>query len=76
MAEKINYTQAINELESIVQEIENAEISVDELSEKVKKAATLIKFCNAKLTQTEVDVQNILNDLKNGTVNLEQSEGA
>lgn len=74
MAEKLNYTQAISELENIVQEIENAEISVDELSEKVKRAATLIKFCNSKLTQTELDVQNILNDLKNGTINLEQGE--
>lgn len=74
MAEKLNYTQAITELENIVQEIENAEISVDELSEKVKRAAALIKFCNSKLTQTELDVQNILNELKNGTINLEQGE--
>jgi exodeoxyribonuclease VII small subunit len=68
MKEKINdvkmtYTEASDELEQIVREIENAEISVDELSEKVKRAATLIQFCHQKLTQTEEDVQKVLNDI-------------
>lgn len=68
MKEKINdikmtYTEASDELEQIVREIENAEISVDELSEKVKRAATLIQFCHQKLTQTEEDVQKVLDDI-------------
>lgn len=60
---KMKYTEAASELEQIVQDIENAEISVDELSEKVKRAAELIQFCNKKLTQTEEDVQKVLNDI-------------
>ncbi|MBW6479566.1 MAG: exodeoxyribonuclease VII small subunit [Bacteroidales bacterium] len=60
----MNYTQAIEELEAIVQEIEDAEISVDELSEKVKRASELIRFCRKTLTSTETEVQNILKDLK------------
>ncbi|MDD2345419.1 MAG: exodeoxyribonuclease VII small subunit [Bacteroidales bacterium] len=60
---KMKYTEAAAELEQIVQDIENAEISVDELSEKVKRAAELIQFCNKKLTQTEEDVQKVLNDI-------------
>lgn len=60
---KMKYTEATAELDQIVQDIENAEISVDELSEKVKRAAELIQFCNKKLTQTEEDVQKVLNDI-------------
>ncbi len=62
----MNYTQAIEELETIVQEIENAEISVDELSEKVKRASELIRFCRKTLNATETEVDNILKDLKEG----------
>jgi exodeoxyribonuclease VII small subunit len=60
MSEKINYTEAFDELQEIVSEIEQGEISVDELSEKVKRAALLIKICRAKLTTTEEDVNKIL----------------
>ena len=63
MKEEIKYTEAYAELEEIVGEIENGEISVDELAEKVKRAAQLIKVCKEKLTSTEADVGKILKDL-------------
>lgn len=63
MSEKINYTEAFEELQSIVYDIEQGEISVDELSEKVKRAAQLIKICKTKLTTTEEDVNKILKEL-------------
>lgn len=63
MSEKINYTEAFEELQRIVTEIEQGEISVDELSEKVKRAAQLIKICKTKLTTTEEDVNKILKEL-------------
>jgi exodeoxyribonuclease VII small subunit len=63
MSKTINYTEAIVELESIVSELENATIGVDELSEKVKRAAELIKFCRSKLTSTEKEVNAILLNL-------------
>ena len=64
MEKKINYTDAIRELETIVNEIEEGEISIDILSEKVKRAAELIKICKEKLSATEEDVSRILEDLK------------
>ena len=63
MSDKIGYTEAFEELQQIVSEIEQGEISVDELSEKVKRAALLIKVCKAKLTTTEEDVNKILKEL-------------
>lgn len=63
MSKNINYTEAIIELETIVSDLENATIGVDELSDKVKRAAELIKFCRSKLTSTEKEVNAILQNL-------------
>ena len=64
MSDTANYTEAYEELQRIVSEIENGEISVDELSEKVKRATQLIRICKLKLTTTEEDVNKILRDLE------------
>lgn len=63
MSETPNYTEAFAELQRIVSEIEEGQISVDELSEKVKRAALLIKICKQKLSSTEEDVNKILREL-------------
>lgn len=63
MNDKINYTIAFDELQKIVTEIEQGEITVDELSQKVKRASELIKVCKTKLTTTEEDVHKILKEL-------------
>lgn len=60
MAKKQTYESALEELQNIIAEIEGEEISVDELSKKVKRAAELLKFCQQKLRQTENDVNEIL----------------
>lgn len=64
MNEKPTYTEAFEELQSIVSEIEEGQISVDELSAKVKRAAFLIKICKNKLSSTEEDVNKILKELE------------
>lgn len=64
MNEEPKYTEAFAELQQIVEDIEQGEISVDELSEKVKRAALLIKICKTKLTTTEEDVNKILKELE------------
>lgn len=64
MKTETNYTEAFEELQQIVNEIEEGEISVDELSIKVKRASELIKICKNKLTSTEEDVNQILKELE------------
>ncbi len=64
MSNEITYTDAYEELQTIVQEIEEGGISVDELSIKVKRAAQLIKICKTKLSSTEEDVNQILKELE------------
>ena len=64
MSKEIKYTEAFDELQQIVLDIEDGEISVDELSIKVKRASELIKICKEKLTSTEEDVNQILKELE------------
>jgi exodeoxyribonuclease VII small subunit len=71
MSNEPNYTEAFEELQEIVLEIEQGEISVDELSEKVKRAAILIKICKAKLTNTEQNVAEILKELEQSSEDKE-----
>ena len=74
MSKTINYTEAIIELETIVSDLENAAIGVDELSEKVKRAAELIKFCRSKLTSTEKEVNAILQNLNSDELTEPEAE--
>jgi exodeoxyribonuclease VII small subunit len=72
MSKQPNYTEAYEELQVIVTEIERGNISVDELSEKVKRAALLIRICKAKLSATEGDVNQILKELESESGSNEQ----
>lgn len=74
MEKESNYSEAIEELEKIVSDIEQEGISVDELSEKVKRATALIKICRTKLTKTEKEVNDALKELK--PISGEESEQA
>jgi exodeoxyribonuclease VII small subunit len=66
MAEKkkLTYSQAIGELEKIINEIEAESVDVDVLAEKVKRATYLIKFCKSNLRTTEEEVKKVLSDIE------------
>ncbi len=64
MNKEDSYSDAFAELQQLVKDMENGEISVDELSVKVKRASELIKICKNKLTNTEEDVNQILKELE------------
>ncbi len=61
MGTKLTYTEAFDELQQIVTDLESAEISIDELDARVKRASVLLKICREKLYKTE---QNVLETLK------------
>ena len=62
MENEMTYTAAFDELQQIVADMEDGEITVDDLAVKVKRAAELIKICKLKLTSTEEDVNAILKE--------------
>ncbi|WP_426589769.1 exodeoxyribonuclease VII small subunit [Mucilaginibacter sp. R-33] len=57
------YEAAYTELEAIYNAISNDTVSVDELAEKVKRAAYLVEFCQAKLKSTEEEIAKLVGQL-------------
>jgi exodeoxyribonuclease VII small subunit len=60
MSKKLTYKEAISEVEEILEAIENDELDVDDLSEKVKRVTFLLNFCKEKLFKTQEDVEKVL----------------
>ena len=52
-AKKETYSQAMERLEKIVRQIDNNELDIDILSEKIKEANEIIAFCKDKLTKAD-----------------------
>jgi len=63
MEKSKTYQGAFEELQLLVRKMENAEISVDELAEMIKRATLLINICKKKLTDTEEEVKGLLEKL-------------
>ena len=61
---QLSYKQALEELENIVAEIENGEIDVDLLAEKVKRATFLSQICKSKLKKTQEEMEKLLNEIE------------
>lgn len=60
MKQEQKYEAAFAELQTIVRKMENDELDIDEMSEQLKRAQELIKFCKDKLTKTDEDIKKIL----------------
>jgi exodeoxyribonuclease VII small subunit len=51
--EKMTYEAAYAELQQIVTALQSDSISIDDLSEKIKRAGELVAFCQEKLRTIE-----------------------
>jgi exodeoxyribonuclease VII small subunit len=56
----MKYEEALQQLETIVRKMESGEYDIDELTEQLKNAQKLIKFCRDKLTKTDAEIKKIL----------------
>jgi len=61
----VSYKEAITEIEEILRQLENNELDVDELSEKVKRVSQLVALCKEKLHNTEEEIDKILKEMDN-----------
>lgn len=58
------YGEAMKELQEIMDAVENDNLDVDILMQKVKRAAELIKFCKGKLVKTNEEIQKVLDNIE------------
>jgi exodeoxyribonuclease VII small subunit len=64
MATKKTYESAYAELEQIMSDLQKDGINVDDLAQKVARAAELLKFCSDRLRVTEGAVQKVVDQLE------------
>lgn len=64
MAKETTYGEAIAEIEEILEKIESGELDVDELTDKVKRVASLLDICKKKLRTTEAEIQKVIEGLE------------
>lgn len=61
MAKKeLTYKEALGRIREIVAEIERGDLDVDLLSDRVKEASRLLRFCDDKLRRVDADVRQAL----------------
>lgn len=58
--EEIRYADAMAELERILEALEEDSIDVDQLAAQVKRASELIRLCRARLTHTQVEIEQVV----------------
>ena len=59
---KTTYQKAFDELQEIVSKLQSEEIGLDDLSNSVKRASTLIKTCKEKLRNVELEIDDMLKE--------------
>ena len=60
--EKLNYTEAMSQIEEILHKFNNENLDIDTLSDEVKRATELITLCKGKLLKAEQSIEKILKE--------------
>jgi exodeoxyribonuclease VII small subunit len=57
------YAQALAELDTILRQLEGADVDVDQLAERVARAAELIAVCRDRISNARLKIDEVIADL-------------
>lgn len=57
---QMTYTQAVTELEALVQKMQDPQCSIDNLTDYTKRSKQLLDICRQKLTAADEQLKQIL----------------
>ena len=57
------YAEALDELDTILRELEGSDVDVDRLAERVARAADLITLCRNRIDRAKVRIDEVIADL-------------
>lgn len=60
----ISYSEAIQKIEEILEQIEEGNMEIDQLGESLKEVSNLIQLCKSKISKTEKEINNILQNIE------------
>ena len=61
--ESIVYSEAVAELEQILEQLERPDVDVDVLARQVQRAAELIRMCRARIAAARIEVETVVTQL-------------
>ena len=61
---ELSFSEAMEELESVLRRIEGDEIDVDQLGRELGRAAQLLEVCRKKIRRAEVEVRQIVEQIE------------
>lgn len=64
MEQELTYTNAMAELESIVQKLQQSDTEIDQLCLLTERAVELLAFCKEKLTKTDEQLAKVLDSIQ------------
>ncbi|MBQ7854557.1 MAG: exodeoxyribonuclease VII small subunit [Muribaculaceae bacterium] len=62
---ELTYTEAVSELEAILQMMQGDKCDIDRLSDYTRRATELLTECRSRLTTTDEQLRSILSQLEN-----------
>ena len=62
-ADELSYDDAIKELNNILISLQDETLSIDQLTDYIKRASELLESCNSRLTSTEKEVNSVIKKL-------------
>lgn len=60
---ELSYGEALAELEQLLTDLEDADIDVDRLTERVARGAELVRYCQERLAVVSGEVDKVVADL-------------
>ena len=73
------YADAVEELESILEDLEKDDVDIDDLARKVGRAEELLRFCEERLSRAEIQVTQVVANLETelpGNTGITKDDGA
>ena len=64
MEKEKSYTEAINELEEIVNKLQDNDCEVDKLREYASRSIYLLRICKEKLYKTDEELKKLLEEIE------------
>ena len=62
-SDDLGYADALDELESILRELEGSDVDVDRLADRVARAADLIALCRDRIGSARLRIDEVIADL-------------
>ena len=62
---ELTYTEAVSELEAILQMMQGDKCDIDRLTDYTRRATELLTVCRSRLTTTDEQLRSILSQLEN-----------